>query len=154
MNMSLSHFILSFLLGIVLAVPYLIWVDTLNFRKRIHALGSGLLVAALIYVGFALYGADSSWLAVELAGCILYGGAIVMALRGSALWLVFGWAAHPIWDVVLHLQGPGNHKVPPWYAIACISFDILIAIYLLRDTRKNSSDSRSHRNLETQKAVE
>jgi hypothetical protein len=38
---------------------------------------------------------------------------------------------HPLWDVVLHYVGPG-HSFTPWaYAIACVSFDWLVAIYIV-----------------------
>ena len=51
--------------------------------------------------------------------------------RGSAKWLGLGWAVHPVWDFGLHHLGPG-HGIGPWtYAIACISFDWVVAAYIL-----------------------
>ena len=45
--------------------------------------------------------------------------------EGARLWL------HPFWDVVLHYIGPG-HAFTPWaYAIACVSFDWIVAIYIV-----------------------
>ena len=130
--MSLGYFTLSFLLGILLVLPYLMLVNTLESNYQIHALGSGLVIAALIYVGFAFYQSHHSWLAIEMAGSLAYGGLVWWALRSSMLWLALGWGAHPLWDVALHWLGPGAHIVPPWYAIACLSFDLLVAIYILR----------------------
>ena len=45
--------------------------------------------------------------------------------------MTIGWFLHMGWDVVLHLMGPGLHIVPEWYAYACISFDVLMAGYLV-----------------------
>jgi hypothetical protein len=39
-------------------------------------------------------------------------------------------ALHPLWDVLLHYIGPGQAFTPWTYAIACISFDWLVAIYI------------------------
>ncbi|TKB43139.1 DUF6010 family protein [Thalassotalea mangrovi] len=54
-----------------------------------------------------------------------------MATTRNRIWLALGWLLHPVWDIGLHLQGPGWHIVPPWYAVACVSFDILVAIYIV-----------------------
>ena len=48
----------------------------------------------------------------------------------SPLWLALGWLAHPIWDVVLHLMGAGTSFTPAWYALACLGFDPLVAVYV------------------------
>jgi hypothetical protein len=68
---------------------------------------------------------------VELAQVIVFGTLGLLGLRGSPYWIAAGWALHPFWDYVLHYIGPG-HTFTPWtYAIACISFDWLIAIYIV-----------------------
>ncbi len=38
---------------------------------------------------------------------------------------------NPFWDVVVHYLGPGQSFTPWTYAIACISFDWLVAIYIV-----------------------
>jgi hypothetical protein len=38
---------------------------------------------------------------------------------------------HPFWDVVVHYIGPGSAFTPWTYAIACISFDWLVAAYIV-----------------------
>src|SRR5918993_5933363 len=95
-----------------------------------------LFVAAGAYFGFATLGRDvvdspPIWILVELAQVIVIGALGLLGLRGSPYWIAAGWALHPVWDVVLHYIGPG-HSFTPWtYAIACISFDWLIAIYIV-----------------------
>ena len=95
-----------------------------------------LFIAAGAYFGFATSGRDvlgtnQIWILVELAQVVAFGALALLGLRGSAYWLAAGWALHPFWDVVLHYVGPG-HPFTPWtYAIACVSFDWLIAIYIV-----------------------
>jgi hypothetical protein len=38
---------------------------------------------------------------------------------------------HPLWDFVLHYIGAGRLFTPWTYAIACVSFDWLVAIYII-----------------------
>jgi hypothetical protein len=95
-----------------------------------------LFIAAGAYFGFATLGREvvdtqPIWMLVELAQVIVFGTLALLGLRGSPYWLAAGWALHPFWDVVLHYMGPG-HSFTPWtYAIACVSFDWLVAIYIV-----------------------
>jgi hypothetical protein len=95
-----------------------------------------LFVAAGAYFGFATLGRDvvatqPIWMLVELAQVIVFGTLALLGLRGSPYWLAAGWALHPFWDVVLHYIGPGDSFTPWTYAIACISFDWVVAIYIV-----------------------
>jgi hypothetical protein len=95
-----------------------------------------LFVAAGAYFGFATVGREvvdtqPIWMLVELAQVIVFGAIALLGLRDSPYWLAAGWALHPFWDVVLHYIGPG-HSFTPWtYAIACVSFDWLVALYIV-----------------------
>ena len=95
-----------------------------------------LLIAAGEYFGFAtvgrdMVGSDQIWILIELAQAIVFGVLALLGLRGSPYWLAVGWALHPFWDVLLHYLGPG-HAFTPWtYAIACVSFDWIVAIYIV-----------------------
>ncbi len=95
-----------------------------------------LLIAAGAYFGFAtvgrdVVGSDQIWILIELAQAIIFGVLALLGLRGSSYWLAAGWVLHPFWDVVLHYVGPG-HPFTPWtYAIACVSFDWLVALYIV-----------------------
>jgi hypothetical protein len=95
-----------------------------------------LLAAAGAYFGFATLGRDvvgshPIWILVELAQVIVFGAFALLGLRGSPYWLAAGWALHPLWDVVVHFIGPGQSFTPWTYAIACLSFDWLVAIYIV-----------------------
>ena len=123
------YFSASFLLGIILFLPYLILAHRLVLNRAVQFLSSGLVVAALIYVGLAVW-RDTAWMGVETVGVIAYGMCAILAIRHSILWLSLGWGLHPLWDVALHWLGPGSHVVPAWYAIACVSFDLAVAGYV------------------------
>jgi hypothetical protein len=90
-----------------------------------------LITAAAAYFGFAvLAGAGPIWTLVELVGVIVFGTMALLGLRGSPWWLAVGWALHPLWDVVLHLIGPGGSFASQPYAVACITFDWVVAAYI------------------------
>ena len=94
-------------------------------------LALGLVVAALIYVGFALLGrASLVWAFIEGMGVAGYGLLAWCGVRFSRWWLVAGWGLHPVWDVWLHLVEQGAHFTPVWYVWACLGFDLVVAMYL------------------------
>lgn len=99
-------------------------------RARGRALiGYGLVVAAIIYVGFPIRsGRMEPWLGAELLGVALFGSIAWLGLRGSAWWLAAGWAAHTLWDVLLHHVGPGAGMAPVWYVMLCVGFDLAVAL--------------------------
>jgi hypothetical protein len=95
-----------------------------------------LVIAAGAYFGFATLGREvvdtqPIWTLVELAQAIVFGAIALVGLRGSPYWIAAGWALHPFWDVGLHYIGPGYTFTPWTYAIACVSFDWLVAIYIV-----------------------
>ena len=111
-----------------------------------------LFIAAGAYFGFAitgreLVGTDQIWMLVELIQAVVFGAIALLGLRGSPYWIAVAWALHPLWDVGLHYFGPGYSFAPLGYTIACISFDLLVALYiavayrLLGDRRVGSRDS-------------
>jgi hypothetical protein len=97
-------------------------------RSTRYALATVLAVAALAYVPVALAAdAGAGWVAAELAGAGIFSWVAMRGVRGSAWWLVAGFALHPIWDVALHLAGPGRGVAPEWYATSCLTYDLAVA---------------------------
>ena len=95
-------------------------------------LATVLFAAAGAYFGFAFEeGVSRVWVLVELLQVIAFGVLGLFGWRGSAKWLALGYALHPIWDFGLHYLGPGRTFAPMAYAIACISFDWVVAAYIL-----------------------
>lgn len=99
-------------------------------QRRLSALY--LVIAGLIYVGFGLAWGDGGWLWTEVGGAALCAVFAGLGLWHHPLWIAVGWGLHPIWDVGVHLLGPGAHVAPRWYAIACLSFDVLFAAWFAR----------------------
>ncbi len=117
------------LLGVFLSGALIAYARTRrDGGRRVFALA--LIVAAVIYVGLALFGAGVYWLMIEVLGVLTFGSFVWLGFRHSVLWLAAGWALHPVWDVGLHLVGPGAAFTPEGLAIACISFDLLVAAYV------------------------
>jgi hypothetical protein len=118
---------IALLVGIALAFGFLRWTRAQpDGGRRLYAIG--LVVTALIYVGFAVIGrAGARALGVEAIGVVLYGAAAWLGLRTTAALLAFGWAMHVVWDVGLHLQGAGAGYTPDWYPWGCVGFDLVVA---------------------------
>jgi hypothetical protein len=93
-------------------------------------LAIGLIVVALIYVVFGVFGADWLWLVYEIAGLLFFGAFAWLGVRVSLVWLAFGWAAHVAWDVGLHLD-QSQAIVPEWYPLLCVGFDLIVAGFAL-----------------------
>lgn len=123
------------LLGPILAAILLLYARSRGRNVERNILGIALIVAAVIYEGFALVWGNPEWMLIELAGIPLYGLFYWLSRRHTPYWLAVGWALHPLWDVALHLKGPGVSIAPEWYATACIPFDLLIAIYIVLSQR-------------------
>ena len=100
----------------------------------------GLVVAALIYVGFAVVWGDAQWVLIEALGLPIYGGMAWLGLKRSPIWLGIGWMLHMPWDLFVHYIGPGFHVVPVWYMFACFSFDLIAGIYLIYYFLSKTSD--------------
>jgi hypothetical protein len=127
--------------GAIFAVVAVVIPAFLLSRFARDILGRAVLViflfaAAGAYFGFATVGrevvdARPIWTLVELLQVVVFGAMALLGLRGSPYWLAAGWALHPLWDVLLHYIGPGRVFTPWTYAIACLSFDWLVALYIV-----------------------
>jgi hypothetical protein len=96
------------------------------------ALATGLFAAAGAYFGFAFNDQTSRiWVLLELIQVVAFSAMGLAGWKGSAKWLALGWALLPIWDFVLHYLGPGRSFAPLAYSISCITFDWVVAAYIL-----------------------
>lgn len=98
--------------------------ERLGDPLRIRIYGFGLVVAALVYVGFAL-AAGGAMAAQELGGALIFSAIALAGLRGYPSALVLGWAGHIVWDVGIH--APPSPVAPAWYPPLCLAFDALVA---------------------------
>ena len=129
------------LAGALLASALLVLCRRLGPRGARRMLAAGLVIAAVIYLGFAAWAGTARWLALESAGVLLFGVPAWLGLRRTRFWLAAGWALHPVWDLWLH-GSPGAAFVPSWYPVLCVGFDLVVALYLLGPTPGASTPPR------------
>ncbi|MGP1385072.1 MAG: DUF6010 family protein [Thainema sp.] len=117
--------ILALLLGLLGAAIFLIICRVVTPETQTQTLAVGLMVAAFIYIGFAILGqASAAWISVEVAGIAIYGLFAVLGLYSSRWWLMVGWLLHPVWDLGLHFYERSASFAPAWYVLMCLSFDL------------------------------
>ena len=139
----------ALVIGAVIAVAFVIGVRALPRDRANTVYVVGLIVTALLYVFFAVaHGASSTSLAIEFLGALIYVALAIAGLRGNRLALAIGWAGHPVWDVLLHTSGRGAEYTPSWYPLACIGFDLVVAIAILTMPRSQVSRT-SHEHPDT-----
>jgi hypothetical protein len=123
----------AILLGIALAIVFVLLARLRvgrHARSEPRVLAVGLVVAALIYVVFALVGhSQLRWHLVEVVGLVLFAFLAWWGVRREPIWLAVGWVLHVGWDLGLH--GTAETFVPGWYPAMCVGFDVFVAGYIL-----------------------
>lgn len=102
----------------------------------------GLIVAALVYVAFAVArAAPLAAVLFEAGGVVAYGALASLSLRGDLRFVATAWLLHPLWDAGLHAPG-GFALAPSWYVWACLSFDLVVgaALWLPSVRRAGASE--------------
>ena len=121
-----------FLLGAALATAYVAVGRRLGVREARAWWAGGLVVAAALYVAFAVArGAPPLAILFEAGGVVVYGAFAWRGLRGDLRWAAAGWLLHPLWDYALHRPG-GFALAPEWYVWLCLSFDVVVGLALWR----------------------
>ena len=89
-----------------------------------------LLIAAFIYVLFALVTFNKLFIIIEVVGLLFFLMFIWMAYHYSYWFIALGWLLHIVWDIGVHPDETAPY-VPQWYAWTCVGFDAIVAIYLM-----------------------
>ncbi|HEV7681434.1 MAG TPA: DUF6010 family protein [Pyrinomonadaceae bacterium] len=128
--------LIEIVVGVFLAIGFVVLVRlTGSYAQELLNLAIGLVVTALIYVGFGVYSGSVGWMFTEVVGVPIYAVFAGLGLRRSGWFLAIGWALHPVWDAALH--GYATPFVPHWYIGGCVGFDLLVAGYIgFRELRK------------------
>lgn len=122
-------FLAEIFVGVVAALAFLAFGRWAARRCENAVYATGLVVAAFVYLLFALVVRAEGALWVEAAGLLLFAAVAVLGLRVSPWFLAAGWAAHVAWDLALHPPtDPG--VAPAWYPVVCIGFDLTVAVYV------------------------
>lgn len=107
-------------------------------RRELAIYAAALAAAAFIYVIFAAFGgATLGWSAIEASGLAIFSLLALIARRGNSRALIFGWAVHPAWDVLIHGASRALF-VPGWYPALCAGFDLTLAVYIALRSRQLS----------------
>lgn len=101
--------------GALAGAWYIAFASKSHVGRERKAYANGLLIAAAIYPLFALLPFDAGWFGIEVLGIVAYGIFVWLGRRVSFYFVAAGWLLHPLWDVGLHLRGPGRHIVPDWW---------------------------------------
>lgn len=125
---------IEIIIGGLIALLVLYAFRNINDKRSKKFFAGSLLIAALIYVGFAVSGfytdtASENWLLIEFLGVFIYFAFAYLGVKVSVWFLAIGWAMHVFWDVGLHFGG-NVAFVPGYYPSVCIGFDIVFAIYI------------------------
>jgi hypothetical protein len=112
--------------GLTLIIPTLLSRDT-AFGLLAILLG----MIASVYLGYALGDGRLRAFQVEYVGMVAFAALATIALaQGSAVLLALGYLAHGLWDLVHHRRGV-EVRMPWWYVPLCLSYDTVVAIYVL-----------------------
>ena len=128
-------FFIEIIFGALLAVGALLVFRQMSPIAFKNFFAKTLVIAALIYVVFALVGwarntGSFNWLLIEILGVGIYFLFALWGTRKSVLFLGLGWLLHIAWDVGLHMS-EAVLFVPRFYPTICIGFDLVFGVYLL-----------------------
>ena len=121
--------------GAVIAALVLLFSVRFPDGRAEKFFAGSLIIAALIYAGFAISGvmnetASTGWILLEMSGVLLFTLIGFLGVKISPLILAFGWAAHVLWDVIFRHGGEISY-VPEFYPPVCIGFDLVFALYIV-----------------------
>ncbi len=124
--------------GLVAAALFTAWAGAPTRRRGRVVYGSALVVAAAIYLGFALArGAEWGARVDETIGLLLFGALAAAGVARYPWLLAGGWLLHVLWDIVVHPLGTPTYA-PEWYRWACLGFDLLVAGRIAAGLRRDS----------------
>ena len=132
--------VLQPLLGIVICGLFIFLARRFGAQRELRVYAFGLVVAAIIYLGFALNAGGPDWLFVQLLGVAIFTLSAWLGVRVSALFLGMGWALHAAWDWLMHTSAVAGF-VPNWYPRVCLAFDLVLAVYIVLILNKEKSSS-------------
>lgn len=126
--------VIEIIIGGLLAAAFFHAFRRMKDRRHRKFFAGSLIIAALIYVGFAAVGVSTEttgyeWLVTEIAGLLIYSFFAYAGVKISAWFLVAGWILHVPWDVGLHF-GPEAAFVPQFYPPVCIGFDLVLGAFI------------------------
>ena len=120
---------MALLVGVLLALSVGLFATTTGLDRDRAFYPVVTIVIALYYVLFAVMGASTHALILELVVCALFVVAAASGFKWSLWAVVVALAAHGILDLI-HGSVIPNPGVPSWWPGFCLTYDITAAAYL------------------------
>lgn len=128
-------FVAAFGIGLALAIVYILsawrsaWIEKL--------LGAGLLMGVGVwYLGFGIFeGTTLTVLIPQILGGLFFAVLGYLGFTRSLFFPGIGWMIHATWDFASPHFSDVSY-MPEWAAPMCLSFDILVGVYLLARSQK------------------
>ena len=128
---------MEYFVGIILSLAVIGFAHTVGFDRERAFYPTVLVVTASYYVLFAVIGASSRALIIEIVVATAF---VIFALAGfkKSFWLLAaGFVGHAVFDFV-HRFFINNPGVPAWWPGFCLAFDVPIGVFLAaRLTRRS-----------------
>ncbi len=99
-------------------------------QKVLELLVILLTVIASIYLGFAIADGRKREIILEILGMFFFLALAVLGLWISPNFLVAGYLAHGVWDII-HNPKIIQTEVVEWYKVLCLVYDWVIAVFIL-----------------------
>lgn len=121
--------ILDLLTGLVLVYVFIRVARSADRTVELRWYAGGLVIAAGVYVAFGLV-LGGKPLGFELVQLAAFVAIAIAGVRYSPLILAAGWLLHAGWDMI-HFHPALSQHASEWYVLACLSFDVLLAAYIV-----------------------
>ncbi|HUF08214.1 MAG TPA: DUF6010 family protein [Rhodothermales bacterium] len=120
---------IDLLVGLAAAVLFIRLARRHAPGAELRLYAAGLLIAAGVYVAFGLV-LGGKPLGYELIQLVVVTIIVVVGIRRSPMIIAGGWLLHSGWDL-LHVLPDLSRHAPDWYVFACLSFDVVVAGYIV-----------------------
>lgn len=84
-----------------------------------------------LYFGVSLLTPSPKSVALHIGMCVIFLGLALAGLWVSPLFLALAWFIHAAWDVITEHPKALNTPIKSWYVPLCLSFDILVGVFIL-----------------------
>ncbi len=134
------NFGLALCAGAVAGAGFCAYVHRRHPRHETLVYAAALVYIAAVYVGPALArGAPGD--AFELLASVGFFLLAIAGLAGAEVWLAAGYILHGMWDA-FHVD-LAHTVLPAWYAPACIGFDWVVGVWILRSMKRKRAAARA-----------
>ncbi len=136
-------------IGVIVAVPLTIMPTNKFLRPRNEKIfySLTLIPIAFIYIGFSYYYGNLPALHAEIVGVIIFTVLALLSQFMSSWILVIAYVGHGVWDIFHEIFINGISDGIPWtqvpqgYAVFCLVYDVIIAVYVYKRLKTWSIDS-------------